>query len=141
MAKVTLKSLALFFLFATSLFLYQTVKAQKDIANYVLDKQVEHPLQQALVNPYFQSKARDMANRSVLYHAIENGNKQKISQLLTNIQMQLKNSPDLKLYEDMINGYEALSEKQQSCSIAEQALNFYPWNVGLKKYYSNCPQE
>ncbi|WP_417541938.1 PglL family O-oligosaccharyltransferase [Methylophaga thalassica] len=141
MAKVTLKSLALFFLFATSLFLYQTVKAQKDIANYVLDKQVEHPLQQALVNPYFQSKARDMANRSVLYHAIENGNKQKISQLLANIQMQLKNSPDLKLYEDMINGYEALSEKQQSCSIAEQALNFYPWNVGLKKYYSNCPQE
>lgn len=141
MARLALKSLALLFVVLTSLFLYQTVNAQKDMANYVLGKQVEHPLQQALVNPYFQSKARDMANRSVLYHAIEKGDKQKITQLLTNVQMHLKNSPDLKLYEDMINGCEALSEKQRSCSIAEQALNFYPWNVGLKKYYSTCPQE
>jgi len=141
MARLSIKGLTLIFGCAALLFLLQTTVAQKDISDFVYGRSTERPLQQALINPYFQAEARAMANRSVLYHAIENGDKQKISQLLANIQMQLKNSPDLKLYEDMINGYEALSEKQQSCSIAEQALNFYPWNVGLKKYYSNCPQE
>lgn len=141
MASLSLKSVTLIFGSASLLFLFQTAIAQKDIADFVYGRATERPLQQALINPYFQAEAKAMANRSVLYHAIENGDKQKITELLGQFQKQLDTNPDLKLFEDIINGYEALSQKQHSCSIAKQALKMYPWNGGLKKYLAKCSAE
>ena len=82
-----------------------------------------------------------MANRSVLYYAIKNDDKQKITQLLNQFQQELDINPDLKLFEDVINGFEALEAKQQSCLVAERALKIYPWNGGLKKYLATCSRK
>ncbi|WP_330110049.1 PglL family O-oligosaccharyltransferase [Methylophaga thalassica] len=138
MARLSLKGITLIFVIIALLFLLQTTVAQKDISDFVYGRTTDKPLQQALMNPYFQAVARDMANRSVLYQAIENGDKQKISQMVDQLQQQLDTTLNLKLYEDVINGYEALAEKQQSCTVAEKALKLYPWNGGLKKYLTSC---
>lgn len=138
MARLSIRGVTLLLSLTSFLFLLQTASAQKDITDYVYGRKTDEPLQQALVNPYFQADARAMANRSVLYHAIENGDKQKIMQLLDHFQQQLNTNPDLKLFEDVLNGYEAIKDKEQSCFIAERALKIYPWNGGLKKYTATC---
>ncbi|WP_417536474.1 O-antigen ligase family protein [Methylophaga sp.] len=141
MARLSIRGVTLLLSLTSFLFLLQTASAQKDITYYVYGRTTDEPLQQALVNPYFQADARAMANRSVLYHAIENGDKQKIMQLLTQFQQQLNTNPDLKLFEDVLNGYEAIKDKEQSCFIAERALKIYPWNDGLKKYLATCSRK
>lgn len=138
MARLSIKSITFIFGPAALLFLLQTGIAQKDMTDYVYGRSTDKPLQQALINPYFQAGARGMANRSVLYHAIENGDKQKIVQLLEQFQHELDANPDLKLFEDVINGYEAIKDKEQSCFAAEHALKVYPWNVKLKQYLTSC---
>ncbi len=138
MARLSIKSITFIFGPAALLFLLQTPIAQKDMTDYVYGRSTNKPLQQALMNPYFQADARAMANRSVLYHAIENGDKQKIMQLLEQFQHELDTNPDLKLFEDVINGYEAVKDKEQSCFAAEHALKVYPWNGNLKQYLTSC---
>jgi O-antigen polymerase len=137
-ARLSIRSITFVIGLASFLFLLQTGSAQKDITDYVYGRSTDKPLQQALINPYFQADARAMANRSVLYHAMENGDKQKITQLLSHFQQDLDMNPDLKLFEDVINGFEAIEDKQQSCFVAERALKIYPWNGVLKKYLENC---
>ncbi|WP_284451628.1 PglL family O-oligosaccharyltransferase [Methylophaga thalassica] len=141
MARLSIKGLTLIFGCAALLFLLQTTVAQKDISDFAYGRSTDKPLQQALINPYFQANARAMANRSVLYHAIENGDDQKIIQLLAQFQHELNTNPDLKLFEDVINGYEAINDKEQSCFVAERALKIYPWNGGLKKYSASCSRK
>ena len=138
MARLSIRGVTLLLSLTSFLFLLQTASAQKDITDYVYGRKTDEPLQQALVNPYFQADARAMANRSVLYHAIENDDKQKIMQLLSQFQQELDTNPDLKLFEDVINGYEAINEQEQSCFVAERALKIYPWNGGLEKYIATC---
>lgn len=138
MARLSIKGITFIFGTAVLLFLLQTAIAQKDMTDYVYGRSTERPLQQALINPYFQADARAMANRSVLYHAIESDNKQKITEMLNQFQQELDTNRDLKLFEDVINGYVSLKDKEQSCSIAEQASRVYPWNAGLKKYLEIC---
>jgi O-antigen polymerase len=138
MVRKSIKGITIIFGAASFLFLLQTAVAQKDITDFVYGRSTDKPLQQALVNPYFQDAVRAMANRSVLYHAIENGDKQKITQLLNQFQQELDTNPDLKLFEDVINGFEAIKDKEQSCFVAERALKVYPWNGGLKKYLASC---
>ncbi|GLP99478.1 ligase [Methylophaga thalassica] len=138
MARLSLRGITIVFSLVSFLFILQTAIAQKDITDYVYGRSTDKPLQQALINPYFQADARAMANRSVLYHAIENGDKQKIMQLLEQFQHELDTNPDLKLFEDVINGYEAIKDKEQSCFVAEHALMIYPWNGGLKQYLASC---
>jgi len=140
-ARSSIKVFTVLLTLVSSLFLYQTVMAQKDITDYVYGRASDKPLQQALTNPYFQDEARNMANRSVLYHAIETKDKQKIIQQLEQLQKQITTTPDLKLFEDMINAHEALAERQQSCIVAKQALELYPWNGGLKNYLTSCKKE
>lgn len=140
-AKLSIRGITFVFGLTSLIFLLQTASAQKDITDYVYGRSTDKPLQQALINPYFQADARAMANRSVLYHAIENGDKQKIMQLLQQFQHELDMNPDLKLFEDVINGFVALEATQQSCLVAERALKIYPWNGGLKKYSATCSRK
>ncbi|EGL54934.1 lipid A core-O-antigen ligase [Methylophaga aminisulfidivorans MP] len=141
MARFSIRGLSLIVGLVSSLFLLQTALAQKDIIDFVYGRTTEQPLQRALINPYFQAEARDMANRSVLYYAIENGDKQKIMQLLSQFQQELDMNPDLKLFEDVINGYEAIKDQEKSCFVAKCALKIYPWNGGLEKYIATCSRK
>ncbi|SFK71673.1 Wzy polymerase domain-containing protein [Methylophaga sulfidovorans] len=138
MAGLFIRGITLILGVVSLLFLLQTGIAQKDITDYVYGHSTDKPLQLALINPYFQGDARTMANRSVLYHAIKNGNHQKIIQMIDQLQLQLDADPDLKLFEDVINGFESIENKHKSCSVAEEALKNYPWNGGLKKYLLTC---
>ncbi|WP_289282120.1 PglL family O-oligosaccharyltransferase [Methylophaga sp. UBA5088] len=140
-AKHSIRGITFVFGLTSLIFLLQTASAQKDITDYVYGRSTDKPLQQALINPYFQADARAMANGSVLYYAIKNDDKQKITQLLNQFQQELDINPDLKLFEDVINGFEALEAKQQSCLVAERALKIYPWNGGLKKYLATCSRK
>ena len=138
MARVFLKGGTLLFVFVSTMFLYQTAMAQKDVSDYAFGNDSDEPLKYALENVYFQELAKYMATRGLLYHAIQHKNNEKVSAIVNSLVGEVKKSRDLSVYIDIINGYETLSKVTQKCETIHEAIIYYPWNKQLRAFSKNC---
>ncbi len=120
-------------------FLLHTARAQADIMAFLQPKQGGGPyLEIARTNLYFKSRAEDLAMRSLLHHAIQAQQPEKVQSFVVWGEPRLALWPDLKLHEDLINAYHFLKDGQNQCRIIQEGSWRYPANTPLEKAAAGC---
>lgn len=133
-ARVLIKSLSIGIGLMSLIFLFTTARAQQDIYKYVSDIEQKQPLQSALNNFYFKRPAEQALLRAHLRQAAENNDKRKLGVIVKEFERMISVKPELKLFEDVIEGYHALSDILMSCKYTNLGLSYYPTNHGLGLY-------
>jgi O-antigen polymerase len=119
-------------------FLWQTGKAQQQLYQYLHQSQESPQLNQALNNMYYKGYAERIVMRTHLHDAIVKKDAQKLIQVVDWFETELVKKPDLKLFEDVINGYIALDMFQKRCETIDKSLLYYPANKGLQELSNSC---
>jgi O-antigen polymerase len=119
-------------------FLQHTSRAHADIMAFIDGRASSEPLQLAQDNQYFRHYAEELAMRSSLYHAINTDRPELVEQYLEWFATRLAIRPELKLFEDLINGYFFLDNNQARCEVIDNGIKMYPQNEALQELRSGC---
>lgn len=138
MASRVLRGVAMVFALLSLAFLWQTAKAQQQLYDYISQSQQTPQLDRTLSNLYYKNYAQQIVMRSHLHDAIANNDSEKVIQVITWFESQLDINPELKLFEDVINGYVALDRVQQRCVTVDRSLRYYPGNRVLQNLQHEC---
>ena len=123
----------------TLYFLQHTSRAQSDIMAYLNRTPGNQPyLQVALNNHYFRQQAEELAMRSILYNGLSTNNSQQVKEYVEWSQKRLAISPELKLFEDLIEAYSYLNDEKSRCGIIRLGVSMYPQNVPLRGLNQSC---
>ncbi len=76
--------------------------------------------------------------RTHLHDAIARNDDEKLVQVINWFESELEKKPELKLFEDIINGYFALEKLDRRCQITRKSLDYYPANKVLKDLHQDC---
>ncbi len=76
--------------------------------------------------------------RTHLHDAIAKKDAQKLIQVVDWFETELVKKPDLKLFEDVINGYIALDMVKKRCETIDKSLLYYPANKILQELNKDC---
>ncbi|MCP4275798.1 MAG: hypothetical protein GY779_05535, partial [Gammaproteobacteria bacterium] len=132
-------ALALVLSIGSGYFLLHTARAQADIMAFLQAKPGGGPyLEIARNNLYFKSRAEGLAMRSLLHHAIQNQQPEKVQVFLAWGEPRLALWPGLKLHEDLINAYHFLKDNKNKCRIIHEGAWRYPANEPLGKAVLGC---
>ncbi|WP_176718900.1 O-antigen ligase family protein [Methylophaga muralis] len=137
-ANKTLRGLTLLLLTISLVFLLQTSRAQQQLYQYISQSQQTPQLDITLSNPYYKTYAQQIVMRSHLHAAIAAEDSEKIIQITSWFETELGKKPELKLFEDVINGYIALGLDQQRCEAINTSLQYYPGNKVLQNLQDEC---
>lgn len=137
-ARFTLHGLAIVLALVSLLFLWQTVHAQQQLFDYIKQRQQTPELDRALSNLYYKKYAEQILMRSYLYDAIQKRDNEKLTQIVIWFESELAKKPELKLFEDVINGYYALEKEQVRCEVINKSLLYYPANTVLQELKNEC---
>ncbi len=132
------RGLVLILLIISLAFLWQTSWAQQQLYQYVVQSQKTPQLDKTLSNLYYKNYAEQIVMRSHLHDAISKNDQQKLIQVIGWFELALDKKPELKLFEDVINGYVALSLEQQRCDTINMSLRYYPGNKVLQNLQHDC---
>ena len=138
MAKKSLRSLVVLLLTVTLLFLWQTSQAQQQLYQFIRQSQQAPQLDSALNNLYYKTYAEQIVMRTHLHDAIGRNDAEKIAQVVNWFESELVKKPELKVFEDVINGYFALENHQQRCEAIRKSLQYYPANRVLQNLQPDC---
>ncbi len=134
-----IKSAAILFCIGSSYFLIHSARAQADIHAYLTNKEQQGPyLQIALKNLYFKPYAERLAMRSLLHSGILDKNPDKVHHFTQWAEQQISTNPQLKLFEDLNNGYTFLGLEEARCRIIHTGARMYPMNEPLKTAANAC---
>ena len=134
----SLRGLTLLLLTISLVFLWQTTQAQQQLYKYISQSQQTPQLDRTLINPYYKTYAQQIVMRSHLHAAIAAGDSEKIIQITSWFETELGKNPELKLFEDVINGYVSLGMEQQRCETINTSLQYYPGNKVLQNLQHDC---
>lgn len=137
-ANKSLRGLVIILIIISLAFLWQTAKAQQQLYQYVNQSQQTPQLNHALSNLYYKSYTEQIIMRTHLHDAIAKKDAQKLAQVVDWFQIELVKKPDLKLFEDVINGYFALEQSEQRCQTILKSLQYYPANKILQNLHQDC---
>lgn len=137
-ANNSLRGLNIVLLFISLSFLWQTAQAQQQFYKYIIQEQQSPTLDMALSNLYFKTYAEQIVMRTHLHDAIGKKDAEKLFQIVNWFEFELKKKPELKLFEDVINGYFALDMAQKRCESVDKSLLYYPAHKVLQDLQSEC---
>ncbi len=138
MAKKSLRGFVIILLTVTLFFLWQTSQAQQQLYQFINQSQRTPQLDSALSNLYYKTYAEQIVMRSHLHDAITKNDAQKLVQIINWFESELNRTPELKLFEDVINGYIALEMPKQRCETISNSLLYYPANKVLQSIQNDC---
>ncbi|HAD32449.1 MAG TPA: hypothetical protein DEQ25_15700 [Methylophaga sp.] len=138
MAKKSLRSLVVILLTVTLLFLWQTSQAQQQMYQFIRQSQQAPQLDSALNNLYYKTYAEQIVMRTHLHDAIGRNDADKLVQVVNWFESELIKKPELKVFEDIINGYFALAQSEQRCQTIGKSLQYYPANKVLQNLQQDC---
>lgn len=119
-------------------FLWQSAIAQKQLYRFLTQVQQSPQLNKALSNLYYKSYAQRVVMRSHLHDAIKRNDVEKLVQVINWFELELLKNPELKLFEDVINGYNALEMFKERCEAVNKSLLYYPTNKVLQGLRNDC---
>ncbi|MCL5974848.1 MAG: Wzy polymerase domain-containing protein [Gammaproteobacteria bacterium] len=119
-------------------FLWQTAQAQQQLYKYIIYSQQHLKLDVALNNLYFKTYVEQIVMRTHLQDAIGRKDVEKLVEVVNWFEAELEKKPELKLFEDVINGYFALNMTQERCKTVNKSLLYYPANKVLQDLQSEC---
>lgn len=137
-ANKSLRGFAIVLLLISLAFLWQTSHAQQQLYKYIIQSQQSPVLDQALDNLYFKPYVEQIVMRTHLHDAIGKKDAEKLLQIVDWLEVELEKKPELKLFEDVINGYFALEMEKDRCEIVKQSLLYYPANKVLQNLQADC---
>lgn len=137
-ANKSLQGITIVLALMSLVFLWHTVRAQQQINAYVKHNQDSAKLGFALTNIYYKTTAEHILMRKYLYEAISQKDTEKLFQLTIWFESELKQNPELKLFEDVISGYFALGMTQKYCQVLSNSLQYYPANSALQSLQQKC---
>jgi O-antigen polymerase len=138
MAKKSLRGLVIIMLTLSLLFLWQTSKAQQQLYQFIRQSQQAPQLESALNNLYYKTYAEQIVMRTHLHDAIGRNDADKLVQVVNWFESELVKKPELKVFEDIINGYFALEQSEQRCEMIGKSLQYYPANKVLQNLQQDC---
>ncbi|WP_439503469.1 Wzy polymerase domain-containing protein [Methylophaga sp.] len=134
----SIRGLALLILAVSVFFLGQTAQAQQQLYQFLSQSKQSPQLNHALNNLYYKTYAEQIVMRSHLHDAIAREDEGKLIQIVSWFETELNKKPELKLFEDVINGYIALEKPEKSCQTIHKSLDYYPANNVLKDLHQDC---
>jgi len=137
-ANNSLRVLTIVLLIMALFFLWQSAQAQQQLYKYIIQEQQSPKLDMALSNLYFKSYVQQIVMRTHLLDAIGKKDSKKLLQIVKWFEVELEKKPELKLFEDVINGYFALEMTEQRCETINQSLIYYPANKVLQTLQAKC---
>lgn len=139
-ANKTMQITAVLLVILGTVFLVNTAKAEQDLFNFARGIKTETPpLSIALNNMYTRNYAEKMARRSNLYAYIEQKNTPEVKKFVVWAESYIKQSPELKMYEDLISASVYLNPEGKGCDRIKEALSMYAHNKPLKlAWEENC---
>ncbi|MCB2427909.1 O-antigen ligase family protein [Methylophaga pinxianii] len=138
MAKKSLRGLLVILLIVTLLFLWQTSQAQQQLYQFIKQSQQAPQLDSALNNLYYKTYAEQIVMRTHLHDAIGRNDADKLVQVVNWFESELVKKPELKVFEDIINGYFALEQTEKRCQTIGKSLQYYPANKVLQNLQQDC---
>lgn len=138
MAKKSLRGLVVILLTLSLLFLWQTSQAQQQLYQFIRQSQQAPQLDSALNNLYYKTYAEQIVMRTHLHDAIGRNDTDKLVQVVNWFEAELIKKPELKVFEDIINGYFALAQPEQRCQTIGKSLQYYPANRVLHNLQQDC---
>lgn len=138
MAKNSLCGMVIILLTLTLLFLWQTSQAQQQLYQFIRQSQLTPQLDSALNNLYYKTYAEQIVMRTHLHDAIGRNDAEKLIQVVSWFESELVKKPELKVFEDIINGYFALEMTEQRCETIRKSLVYYPANKVLQNLQQDC---
>lgn len=138
LANKSLRGLVVVMSIMSLLFLWQTSQAQRQLHQFLTQAQQATPLDKALSNMYYKTYAEQIVMRTHLHDAISRNEREKLLQVTNWFEAALAKTPELKLFEDVINGYFALQMPQQRCEMVDHSLRYYPANKVLQRLQQDC---
>ena len=137
-ANKSIRGLALLISAISVFFLGQTAQAQQQLYQFLSQSKQSPQLNHALNNLYYKTYAEQIVMRSHLHDAIAREDEGKLVQIVSWFETELNKKPELKLFEDVINGYIALEKPEKSCQTIHKSLDYYPANNVLKDLHQDC---
>ncbi|AFI84419.1 hypothetical protein Q7A_1595 [Methylophaga nitratireducenticrescens] len=137
-ARKSIRGFTLILLLASWGFLWQTSQAQQQLYHFLTKSQQYSDLNQSLNNLYYKTYAEQIVMRSHLHDAMARNDTEKLVQIINWFESELRKKPELKLFEDVINGYFALEMPEQRCESIHKSLDYYPANKVLIDLYQDC---
>ncbi|WP_296592519.1 Wzy polymerase domain-containing protein [Methylophaga sp.] len=137
-ARKSIRGFTLILLLVSWGFLWQTSQAQQQLYHFLTKSQKSSDLNQALNNLYYKTYAEQIVMRSHLHDAMARNDTEKLVQIINWFETELGKKPELKLFEDVINGYFSLEMPEQRCESIHKSLNYYPANKVLINLYQDC---
>ncbi|MBL1458366.1 MAG: O-antigen ligase family protein [Methylophaga sp.] len=137
-ARKSIRGFTLILLLVSWGFLWQTSQAQQQLYHFLTKSQQSSDLNQALNNLYYKTYAEQIVMRSHLHDAMARNDTEKLVQIINWFETELGKKPELKLFEDVINGYFSLEMPEQRCESIHKSLNYYPANKVLINLYQDC---
>lgn len=138
MAKKSLRGFVVILLTLTLFFLWQTSQAQHQLYQFIRQSQLTPQLDSALNNLYYKTYAEQIVMRTHLHDAIGRNDGEKLVHVLNWFESELIKKPELKVFEDIINGYIALEMPEQRCDVIRKSLQYYPANKVLQNLQPDC---
>ena len=138
MAKNSLRGLVVVLLIPSLFFLWQTAQAQQQLYEFIRQSQLTSQLDRALNNVYYKMYAEQIVMRTHLHDAIGRNDVEKLVQVVNWFESELIKKPELKVFEDIINGYFALEQPEQRCQTIGKSLQYYPANKVLQNLQQEC---
>jgi O-antigen polymerase len=137
-ANKSLRVLILLLLSISLVFLWQTALAQQQLYTYLTQSQQSPQLNHVLSNMYYKNYAEKIVMRTHLHDAIVRKDAEKLIQVVSWFEYELNKKPELKLFEDVINGYFAMEKPEKRCETIRKSLEYYPANKVLIKLQKDC---
>ena len=130
---------AIFLAVGVPLFMFNTTRAQTDLYNYIIGKNLQPPyLQIALNNLYFQNDAERLIMRAMLDNSIKKNDLRNIRNYADWAEGYIKIWPELKVLEDMSRAYQTLSLKKERCVVVKKGLYIYKKSKTLSGNSQDC---
>lgn len=122
-----------------TLFMINTARAQADLYDFLYNTKTKGPyLRLALNNIYTKPYAEQVAMRSMLYSAINDNDAAKVRTFEQWALKYIKDSPELKMYEDLISASVFLRPDDKGCDAILAGLKMYAHNKALQKASIQC---
>lgn len=137
-ANKSLRGLVIVTLAGLLAFLWQTSQAQQQLYQFINQSQQTPRLDSALSNLYYKTYAEQIVMRTHLHDAIGRNDAEKLIQVVSWFESELVKKPELKVFEDVTNGYFALEMTEQRCETIRKSLMYYPANKILQNLQLDC---
>lgn len=137
-ANKSIRGLALLILGIAVFFLGHTAVAQQQLYQFLSQPQQSPNLNHALSNMYYKTYSEQIVMRTHLHDAIAKNDVEKLIRVVNWFESELIKKPELKLFEDVINGYFALENPDRRCKTIRKSLQYYPSNKVLQNLNNDC---